>query len=88
MLMICPNFRRVEGGGTYPVFGRPAVGMFFAELGGGHQSGNPTTGGDVTRRWKLPNEEPDAAISAYYCSVNYRKKVRLIGENNGRTGGV
>ncbi|MCB0547484.1 MAG: CoA transferase [Phaeodactylibacter sp.] len=61
------------------VLAGPAVGMFFAELGAEViKVENPTTGGDVTRRWKLPNEEPDAAISAYYCSVNYRKKVRFI----------
>ena len=61
------------------VLAGPAVGMFFAELGAEViKVENPLTGGDVTRRWKLPNESPDAALSAYYCCVNYQKKVRFI----------
>ncbi|MCO6489578.1 MAG: CoA transferase [Phaeodactylibacter sp.] len=60
------------------VLAGPAVGMFFAELGAEViKVENPTTGGDVTRRWKLPNEPPEAEISAYYCCVNYQKQVRF-----------
>ena len=60
------------------VLAGPAVGMFFAELGAEvTKVENPATGGDVTRRWKLPNEPPEAEISAYYCCVNYRKQVRF-----------
>ena len=58
------------------VLAGPAVGMFFAELGAQvTKVENKRTGGDVTRRWKLPTEDKDAPISAYYASVNYRKEV-------------
>lgn len=61
------------------VLAGPAVGMFFAELGAEViKIENARTGGDVTRRWKLPTEEEDVPYSAYYCSVNYRKDVRQM----------
>lgn len=57
------------------VLAGPAVGMFFAELGAEViKIENKTTGGDVTRGWKLPVENPDAPVSAYFCSVNWGKK--------------
>ena len=61
------------------VLAGPAIGMFFAELGAEViKIENETTGGDVTRRWKLPSENKDKAYSAYYCSVNWNKKVHLL----------
>jgi len=61
------------------VLAGPAVGMFFAELGAEVvKVENATTGGDVTRRWKGPNEEADASFSAYYASINYGKKSRML----------
>lgn len=61
------------------VLAGPAVGMFFAELGAEViKVENKTTQGDVTRRWKLPTEEVAAPISAYYCSVNWKKQVKLL----------
>lgn len=58
------------------VLAGPAVGMFFAELGAEvTKIENPTTGGDVTRTWKLPTESAQTAHSAYYCSINWGKKV-------------
>lgn len=62
------------------VLAGPAVGMFFAELGAEViKIENSTTGGDVTRSWKLPNEQTPLntegyADSAYFHSVNYHKK--------------
>ena len=57
------------------VLAGPAVGMFFAELGAEViKIENATTGGDVTRGWKLPSESPDNPASAYFYSVNYGKK--------------
>ncbi len=57
------------------VLAGPSVGMFFAELGAEViKIENKTTGGDVTRNWKLPTEDPSSPISAYFCSVNWGKK--------------
>ncbi|MBL4624188.1 MAG: CoA transferase [Flavobacteriales bacterium] len=61
------------------VLAGPAVGMFFAELGAEViKIENKTTGGDMTRKWKLPEEDKDSPISAYYCSVNWNKEVKLL----------
>jgi crotonobetainyl-CoA:carnitine CoA-transferase CaiB-like acyl-CoA transferase len=50
--------------------------MFFAELGAEViKIENATTNGDVTRKWKLPTENPNASQSAYYSSVNWQKQV-------------
>lgn len=58
------------------VLAGPSVGMFFAELGASVvKIENKTTGGDVTRRWKLPSENPEAPFSAYWCSVNWGKQI-------------
>lgn len=57
------------------VLAGPAVGMFFAELGASVvKIENKRTGGDVTRQWKLPSEDPGKDTSAYFCSVNWNKK--------------
>ncbi len=60
------------------VLAGPAVGMFFAELGAEViKVENKTTGGDITRKWKLPQEAKDE-ISAYYASINWGKKVEML----------
>lgn len=56
------------------VLAGPAVGMFFAELGAEViKVENPATGGDVTRGWRLPQEDRERSYSAYYSSVNWGK---------------
>jgi crotonobetainyl-CoA:carnitine CoA-transferase CaiB-like acyl-CoA transferase len=56
------------------VLAGPAVGLFFAELGAEViKIENKNTGGDVTRTWKLPGEDPNSAHSAYYAAVNWGK---------------
>ncbi len=58
------------------VLAGPSVGSFFAELGAKvTKVENPTLGGDVTRSWKLPNEDPDRKVSAYYAAANTNKTV-------------
>jgi crotonobetainyl-CoA:carnitine CoA-transferase CaiB-like acyl-CoA transferase len=65
------------------VLAGPAVGMFFAELGAEVvKIENKTTGGDVTRGWKQPSEDPDSPISAYWCSVNWGKKHLFLDLND------
>lgn len=57
------------------VLAGPAVGMFMAECGARVvKVENKRSGGDVTRRWKLPEESPSAPLSAYFCSVNHGKE--------------
>jgi len=51
------------------------VGMFFAELGAKViKIENAKTGGDMTRKWKLPTENPEAKTSVYFSAVNYHKQ--------------
>ncbi len=65
------------------VLAGPAVGMFFAELGAEVvKIENKTTGGDMTRNWKLPSEDPESPVSAYFCSVNWGKQYLLLDLND------
>ena len=60
---------------TAGVLAGPAVGMFFAELGARVvKVENKRSGGDVTRSWKLPGEDPVSPVSAYFSSVNWGKE--------------
>ncbi len=57
------------------VLAGPAVGMFFAELGAEViKIENKRTGGDTTRHWKLPQEDKDSPVSAYFHAVNWQKR--------------
>lgn len=57
------------------VLAGPAVGMFFAEMGAEViKVENKKTGGDMTRRWRLPEESSESNVSAYFSSVNYHKE--------------
>lgn len=61
------------------VLAGPAVGMFFAELGAKViKIENARAGGDLTRQWKLIEEDPLDPASAYYYSVNWNKEVRMM----------
>lgn len=65
------------------VLAGPAVGMFFAELGAEVvKIENKTTGGDITRGWKLPGEDPASPVSAYFCSVNWGKRHLFLDLND------
>ena len=60
---------------TAAVLAGPAVGMHFAELGARViKIENKGSGGDVTRKWKLPQEDPASPVSAYFSSVNWGKE--------------
>ncbi len=57
------------------VLAGPSVGMFLAELGAEVvKVENPRTGGDVTRLWKLPSEDPEGDVSGYFSCVNWGKR--------------
>lgn len=58
------------------VLAGPLTGVFFAELGARvYKVENKLTGGDITRKWKLPSEDKSKKDSAYYKAVNHYKKV-------------
>ncbi len=64
---------------TASVLAGPSVGLFFAELGARVvKVENERAGGDVTRRWKLPAEDPASTVSAYFSSVNWGKEHRFL----------
>ncbi|HQW07214.1 MAG TPA: CaiB/BaiF CoA-transferase family protein [Flavobacteriales bacterium] len=64
---------------TAAVLAGPAVGMHFAELGARViKIENKRSGGDVTRKWKLPTEDPNSPVSAYFSSVNWGKEHRML----------
>jgi len=57
------------------VLAGPSVALFFAELGAEViKIENKKTGGDVTRSWKLPSEDKNTDVSAYFLAVNFLKK--------------
>lgn len=59
------------------VLAGPVVGQFFAELGA-EVLKIEAPGGDVTRSWRLPNEQPKEGRSAYFCAANWGKTSRVI----------
>ena len=64
------------------VFAGPSTGMFFAELGAKViKIENKTTAGDITRKWKLKNEN-EKSISAYFSSVNWGKEHVFLNLND------
>lgn len=70
-----PPFQQLKVVEFASVLAGPAVGMFFAELGAEVvKIENKSAGGDMTRGWKLPGEDRESDISAYFCSVNWGKK--------------
>ena len=61
------------------VLAGPAVGQFFAELGAAVlKIENKKTGGDVTRKWRLPSEDKSTSTSAYYHSINWGKEAIFL----------
>jgi crotonobetainyl-CoA:carnitine CoA-transferase CaiB-like acyl-CoA transferase len=60
------------------VLAGPSVTTFFAELGANVIKIENKRNPDVTRSWKLPSEDPNSPISAYFSSVNFGKEYRSL----------
>lgn len=60
------------------VLAGPSVGTFFAELGADVLKLEHPVHGDVTRTWKLPLEDPNSPVSAYFSSINFGKRYGTI----------
>ena len=56
------------------VLAGPATGMFCAELGAEVLKLEHPQGGDPTRGWTVPEEEPWGGVSAYFAATNWGKK--------------
>ena len=56
------------------VLAGPSVATFFAELGAKVIKIENTNVPDVTRSWKLPGENSESSVSAYFSSINYKKE--------------
>ncbi len=56
------------------VLAGPSVGTYFAELGARVIKIEHPQHPDVTRSWKLPKENKDSSVSAYFSSINYGKE--------------
>jgi len=68
------NFSELKIIDLSTVLAGPSVGTFFAELGAEVIKIESPQFPDVTRSWKLPTEDSESDVSAYFSSVNYRKK--------------
>ncbi|MBI2259519.1 MAG: CoA transferase [Flavobacteriia bacterium] len=64
------------------VLAGPSVATFFAELGATVIKYENPTIADVTRTWKLPTEDANSSISAYFSSVNFGKTYLKLNLNN------
>jgi crotonobetainyl-CoA:carnitine CoA-transferase CaiB-like acyl-CoA transferase len=60
------------------VLAGPSVGTFLAELGASVIKIEHPLHKDVTRTWKLPGEDPNSEISAYFASVNFGKEYLFL----------
>ena len=56
------------------VLAGPSVATYFAELGAEVTKIEHPKNKDITRKWKLPIEDKNINVSAYFSSVNYKKK--------------
>jgi len=59
------------------VLAGPQVGQFFAELGADVLKVEPPAG-DVTRTWRVPGDDPESTVSAYFSASNWGKDTRTL----------
>lgn len=60
------------------VLAGPSVGTFFAELGAEVIKVEHPIYPDITRSWKLPGENQESSVSAYFSSINYLKSYQQM----------
>jgi crotonobetainyl-CoA:carnitine CoA-transferase CaiB-like acyl-CoA transferase len=72
------NFSKLKIIDLSTVLAGPSVGTFFAELGAEVIKIESPEFPDVTRSWKLPTEDSESNVSAYFSSVNYRKEYHQL----------
>src|SRR5690554_1976118 len=60
------------------VLAGPSVGSFFAELGAQVIKVENSVYPDITRSWKLPNEDKNSTVSAYFSSINCKKSYQRL----------
>jgi crotonobetainyl-CoA:carnitine CoA-transferase CaiB-like acyl-CoA transferase len=61
------------------VLAGPSVASFLGELGAQvHKFESPYSGGDVTRSWRIPGEQTQEPVSAYFASINYCKTYHTL----------
>ena len=60
------------------VLAGPSVGSFFAELGSEVIKVENPIYPDITRSWKLPMENQESSISAYFASINFGKSYQQL----------
>lgn len=60
------------------VLAGPSVGTFFSELGAEVIKVEHPIYPDVTRSWKLPGENQESSVSAYFSSINYLKSYQQL----------
>lgn len=63
------------------VLAGPSVGTFLAELGADVLKIEHPSHPDVTRSWRLPQEDTETSVSAYFSSINYRKQYTSLNLN-------
>ena len=63
------------------VLAGPSVATYFAELGAHVTKVEHPENPDVTRSWKLPSEDKNSPVSAYFSSVNYGKSYTKLDLN-------
>jgi len=65
------------------VLAGPLCGSFFSELGAQIiKIENKTSGGDITRQWRVSNEDANISIGSYYAAANFDKEVVPIDLND------
>ncbi|AUH72400.1 CaiB/BaiF CoA transferase family protein [Legionella sainthelensi] len=60
------------------VLAGPSVATFLAELGAFVVKIEHPIHKDITRTWKLPDEDPHSEVSAYFASVNFGKEYLFL----------